>query len=199
MHASTVRTSLGAVLFVGEAGHGKSTLVAALVQQGYAMLADDVTAVSMDNAEEPLALASFPQLRLCVDAAERLGHRTDELARVQSPGRADEKYRLAVSPIHASPLPIHAVYALNVHDEAEVTLEPVNTMERFALVVANTYRPNFLEGLGLRKWHFDTAARLARTVNFVRVTRPRSPYLLDELVERLEGEFGPPLETGAET
>jgi hypothetical protein len=83
MHASTIQTSRGAVLFVGDKGHGKSTLLAALVKRGYAMLADDVTAVDVEYSSGPLALVSFPHLRLCADAAERLNWSVEGLPRVQ--------------------------------------------------------------------------------------------------------------------
>jgi len=194
MHASTIQTARGAVLFVGDSGHGKSTLLAALVRRGYAMLADDVTAVTVDSPSGPVAFTSYPRLRLCADAAARLDYPVAGLPRVHSPGRVSvDKYVVPVTHFCATPLPIHAVYTLNIHATPDIQLEPVNTVERFALVAANTYRPLFLEGLGLRKMHFHAAARLAKAVHIGRITRPASPYLIDELVDRLEGELGGPV------
>ena len=62
-HASAVATGTGAVLFMGKSGLGKSSLLAALVERGYAMLNDDVAAVEMD-AGCPRALGAFPSVRI---------------------------------------------------------------------------------------------------------------------------------------
>jgi hypothetical protein len=196
MHASTIQTARGAVLFVGDSGHGKSTLVAALTQRGYAMLADDVTAVTMESPSGPVALPSFPRLRLCADAAAQLGRSVDALPRVHSPGKVPvDKYVVPVTHFYDAPLPVHAMYTLNVHAAPNIHLETVDTVQRFALVGANTYRYSFLEGLGLRQMHFQAAARLAKSVHIGRITRPASPYLLDELCDRLEVELGKPIDT----
>lgn len=199
MHASTIQTARGAALFVGDSGHGKSTLVAALVKRGYAMLADDVTAVTIDSTSGPVALASFPRLRLCADAAAQLNCSVDGLPRVHSPGPVPrDKYVVPVTHFCDAPLPVHAMYTLNVHAAPKIHLEAVDSVQRFALVGANTYRYKFLEGLGLRQMHFHAAIRLAKTVHIGRITRPASPYMLDELVDRLEVELGEPIATTKE-
>jgi hypothetical protein len=194
MHASSIETARGAVLFVGPSGHGKSTLLAALVQRGYAMLADDVTAVTVEPPSGPVAFAAFPHMRLCADAATRLDYRLEGLPRVYSPGRISvDKYLVPVPHFCATPLPVHALYTLNVHAPPDIHLESVDNVQRFALVGANTYRHLFLEGLGLRQMHFHAAARMAKTVQVGCITRPASPYLLEELVDRLEVELGGPI------
>ena len=141
MHASTIQTARGAVLFVGDSGHGKSTLLGGLGATRYAMLADDVTAVTVDSSSGPVALASFPHLRLCADAAARLDCPLEALPRVHSPGKVPvDKYLVPVTHFCATPLPIHAVYSLNVHATPDIHLEPMDTVHRFELVGGNTYR-----------------------------------------------------------
>ena len=193
MHASTIQTARGAVLFVGPSGHGKSTLLAALVQRGYAMLADDVTAVSVEAHSGPVAFGAFPCLRLCADAAARLNYPVEALTRVRSDDA--EKYLVPVTRFCANPVPVHAVYNLSVHAATNILLEPVSTVQRFAIVGTNTYRYSFLGGLGQRQMHFHAATRLAKAVHVGSITRPVSPYLLDELVDRLGVEFGGPVGT----
>ncbi len=55
LHASSIQTERGAVLFMGRSGSGKSTLSAALVQRGYPLLADDVSAVTLNVTTQPSA------------------------------------------------------------------------------------------------------------------------------------------------
>ena len=188
MHASAIKTARGAVLFVGEAGHGKSTLMAAMVQRGYAMLTDDVTAISIESLPDFWAYSSFPRLRLCADAAIRLNHSLDELTRVRA-WDAD-KYVVPVTNFHPDPVPVHAIYDLRVHSAPTITVEPVNTKERFAIVAKNTYRYTFLDGLGQRGKHFRATTQLAKAAEIYSLTRPASPYLLEELVDRLDEAVG---------
>ena len=189
MHASSIQTARGAALFVGPSGQGKSTLMAALVDRGYAMLADDVTAIEVDSPSGPQAFGSFPRMRLSAEAAARLNYRIETLPRVPN----SDKYLVPVDPFRSEPLPVHAIFALDVHEASSITLAPVDAFDRFAIVGNNTYRYGFLEALGLRQMHFQAAARLAKAVHVSRITRPASPFMLDELVDRLELEFGGPV------
>ena len=136
MHASSIQTAHGAVLFVGRSGYGKSTLLAALVDRGYAMLADDVTAIEMESHSIPMAFASFPRMRLGADSATRIGYRVDSLPRI----RNSDKYEAPVENFCTEALPVHAVYALGVHEAPDIRLEQVDAFQRFAIVGNNTYR-----------------------------------------------------------
>jgi hypothetical protein len=93
----------------------------------------------------------------------------------------------------ADPLSVHAIYSLDVHDEPTIELEPLDTAARFALVGKNTYRYYFLKGMGLRQMHFRAAARFAKAVQVGEITRPAIPFMLDELVDRLEQVLGAPV------
>jgi len=194
MHASSIRTARGAVLFVGPRGHGKSTLLAALIRRGHPMLADDVTAIDVETPSAPLAFSSFPRMRLSADSAAQLGLQVGSCPRIPS----SNKFLVPVDRFCSEPQPVHAVYALDIHEAPDIRLEPVDSLQRFAIVGKNTYRTNFLQALGLRQMHFQAAANVAKAVQMRRITRPASPFLLDELVDRLEAEFGPPVTTTQE-
>ena len=53
-HAGAIGAGAGAVLFADRSGSGKSSLIAALVKRGYAMLADNVTGVVLDGGGRPV-------------------------------------------------------------------------------------------------------------------------------------------------
>ena len=194
MHASSIQTARGAVLFVAPSGHGKSTLLAALLDRGYAMLSDDVTAIDMHSQSAPVAYPSFPSMRLGTDAAARIGRQIDSLPRV----RHTDKHVVPVENFCADPLPVHAVYALEVHEAPDIRLAQVDGVERFTNVANNTYRYEFLETLGLRQVHFQAASRLAQAIQVYQIKRPESPFLLNELVDRLWAELGEPVNRSRE-
>lgn len=189
MHASSIETAGGAVLFVGPSGQGKSTLLAALVDRGYAMLADDVTAIDVERRRPPLAFSSFPRMRLGPDTVSRIGYRTESLSRVQN----SDKYLVPVENFCSEALPVRAVFDLSVHEAPKILVEPVDTLQRFGVVSKNTYRYKFLDALGLRQMHFHAAAEVAKAVSVGKISRPASPFMLKELVDRLAEELGAPL------
>jgi hypothetical protein len=61
--------------------------------------------------------------------------------------------------------------------------EPLDNSHKFQIVLGNTYRQRFLEGLGMHLPHFQLATEAARAARISRVTRPSYPFLLDELTD----------------
>jgi hypothetical protein len=190
LHASAIRTRRGAVLFTGPSGNGKSTILSALVQRGYPMLSDDVTAVVLDDDGYPIVLPGYPQIKIWADAAKQLGNPTVNLHRLRP---QLEKFALpARSSFAGSPARLHAIYVLGSHNEhgGEIRLETLEGSASFTAIRYNTYRQRFLDGLEMRPVHFRLAAAAAKAARVVRVTRPKQPFLLDELADRIQVELG---------
>jgi hypothetical protein len=186
LHASAIQTANGAALFVGPSGRGKSTLLAALTQRGYAMLTDDVTALDVDAAGHVTAFPSMPYMRLWADMATQLQQPIEEKLRVRP---SLDKYLLPVARFCAEPLPVRAIYALHIGQFPDIRLQPVGNQQRFEILANNTYRAEFLAGLGLLQTHFRLAATVANCVPVYCITRPSHPFLLDALVNRIEAEL----------
>jgi hypothetical protein len=72
LHASAIQTERGAVLFMGRSGAGKSMLLGAFLQRGYAMLSDDKAGVVLDDNGGPQVLPGLPLIRLAHDAVSVL-------------------------------------------------------------------------------------------------------------------------------
>jgi hypothetical protein len=183
MHASSIEVNQGAVLFMGDSGNGKSTLLGALLQRGYPMLADDVTGIVIDDEKQPLVLPAFPQVKLWHDACQQLEQPISNLRAVRSDL---EKYAV---PMHqqfvTKSLPLKAVYVLATHNQADITLEPLDDSAKFQAFLDNTYRQGFLDGLAMRLPHFQLATLAAKAARVTRVTRPSHQFLLDELADRI--------------
>lgn len=103
VHASAVQTAAGVIAFVALRGTGKSTLAAACVQQGCALVADDVV-VLREHAGQVTVTPSGVPLRLRAETARAVGVRSDA---------ADAWGKVRVSGAMAQEvMPLAAVYLL---------------------------------------------------------------------------------------
>ncbi|HVE80220.1 MAG TPA: hypothetical protein VNA89_15245, partial [Gemmatimonadaceae bacterium] len=113
LHGSAVATDDGVIAFLAPKFHGKSTLAAALVGAGAALVTDDTLAVT--PGQPPTALPGVHHVRLWPDSAARLAAGT--LAAQATPEAASanglSKHRLDRLPgdrLTRAPLPLAAVY-----------------------------------------------------------------------------------------
>lgn len=187
LHASAIETPHGAVLFVGPSGLGKSSLAGAFVQRGFRLVADDVCALACDTNGVPQVLPAYPQIKLWADMLNILEHQTAGLCRVRQPL---EKYAV---PLHDrfvnGPLPVAAVYLLSTGNSPQLSVTRLERPERFEVFVNHTYRPYFLDGLGLRQQHFQLASAAAKAVRVSRISRPAFPVRLAELADVVEQDW----------
>ena len=183
LHAAAVATGAGAVLLLGRSGIGKSSLAAALVERGWALLADDVTGVAPDAGGRALALPGFSRQRLCAHTLDEMGWRGRARSRVRD---GVEKYWTPAQRVCAAPLPVRAAFVLAVADRPEVGIEPMPPNLAFRVLRHNTHRRRAMEAMGERPAHFRALAAMARQAPVARVTRPRHPFLLDALADRVE-------------
>lgn len=181
LHASAIEHGVGAVLFTGHSGAGKSTYLAALIKRGYTMLSDDVTGVVLDARYRPVALPAFPYTRLWADAAKELEWPVSEKVVGKS-----KKYQLPVERFRDSPLAVRAVFAPTFHNRKSIEIEMLSPADAFTLLVRRTYRRQQMRELGQQPGHFLAVAAMARQVPVYGVRRPRNLSLLDALTDRIE-------------
>jgi hypothetical protein len=187
LHAAAVRTQHGAVLFAGHSGFGKSTLLAAFLDKGYAMFADDITAVRLHERRAPEVIPGYPQLKLWADSAAKLSRSTVGLKRINA---KYEKYAVpAVDRLVAAPVELRSVYALQPHDQPALTLEPLQAEEKIQIFMEHTRLRLSLMPMGRHLDHFHMVTTLANQVPVYRVGRPLRPFMLEDLVDLLEQDF----------
>ena len=177
MHANAIRFGDQCVIFAGPSGNGKSTLAAAFHQRGYEVLSDDVSAINEDDE----VLPGYPQIKLWHDTAKKLGFDTKSLKQIRL---QVEKYACPLEQgFCQTTLPIRAMYILLTHNQNDFTLEPLKGMDKFEPIKNNTYRLQYLEGLGLKAQHLQRAGQLAGQIDVTRITRPEHDFQLDQLVD----------------
>lgn len=147
LHASAVRVGDGAVAFVGAVGRGKSTTAAALGQQGYPLITDDLLPL-LRRGGSFLVQPAYARMRLWPEAAEALGHEGCRLPRL-APGR--EKRRLDLLQhgysFERRPVRLTAVYLLGARmdDEAAPYVEAVSEQTAVVELLANKYTKYLLD------------------------------------------------------
>lgn len=187
LHASAIGTDKGAVLFTGPSGIGKSTLLGALLNRGYHMMVDDVCAVELDGAGQPIVLPAYPRTRLWADSARRLNVETEQLDRTRP---SLEKYeRQMPEQFWDKPAPLRHIYRLIPTNQDELKLVPLPRIQTFSSVLQNTYRDTFLDGLEMRQPHFKLVSAVAAHAGVTRARRPSGRFKIAELADFIEADM----------
>ncbi|HEY6926859.1 MAG TPA: hypothetical protein VI653_25460 [Steroidobacteraceae bacterium] len=154
LHATTVLPPRGdgAVAICGNSGMGKSTLAAALVRQGWALISDDLTRVTWDE-QTPLAWPGSTGIKLMIDAADRLGLLPESLERT-----AAGKVLMPV-PANLNPVRLSSVIALR--DDPTLSWRVLKGAAALAMLTQQTFRLHYVAALGVTTQHLQMTSRLA--------------------------------------
>lgn len=187
IHGSAVVVEGRCIIFAGISGAGKSTLAAALRKNGYALLADDISAVIFDDNGLPWVQPGYPQQKLWQTSAALLSIDTTTLRKV-SPDI--EKYAVPVlDNFWQQAIPLTAIYEIDVKPCDDITIKELKGMEKLTTIMDNAYRASLYPGLGLQTLHFQKSANIVNQVQVFRLTRPEGVCLLDRQLSILVRHF----------
>lgn len=141
LHASVVVIDGRAVGFLGDSGHGKSTLVANFLKSGFPLVTDDMLVLQRRNGRF-MAHPGLPRIKLFPRRAMTLLGRRVNGARMNPstskkvvPLRSDEACRVSV--------PLHSLYVLNPPATAmrnqKVMIRRLSRREAFVALIQNTF------------------------------------------------------------
>ena len=162
LHASAVEAQGGAALFAGCSGAGKSSLAAALVRRGCALVSDDIAAVRADADGRFMAWPAGPAARMCGDVLQALGWRLGGLRK--APDRTG-KYLVRMAPFRTEPLAVRVIYTLDERRRAAgVEVERMPVKEAVHGLLLYSYLGNLPRGSGRQEEHFRNVQALAAQV-----------------------------------
>lgn len=186
LHASVVQIGDGAVAFCAPSGHGKSSLAAWLIQQGYGLISDDLCRLEISGTQAPRVWRSAPRLKLWQDALHALTWQDQPICRDE--WRVDKFHLLdPTRPMQPHPqaqtLPLRALYVLAW---GELALQRLTGLRAIQTVIeAATYRPEFVAALGLTAPYWQQAMTLVSQIPIFHLQRPRDWAVMPDVGTRL--------------
>jgi hypothetical protein len=184
LHASAIAGKSGVVAFLGNSGHGKSTLAAHLAQRGFRVLADDVCLIDATEPNAAMVIPTAPWLKLWRNSLESLGREVEGLDRVFT---EDDKYRMPLAPI-LTPEPISRLVFLEANDISSLTIriEEVPRLQAIPLLMNLTHHSYLLEPTGQQEQNFLRCGRVLSQARAYRLLRPWGLTHLGSTLDVLE-------------
>ena len=192
LHASSVGRDGRAIGFMSVNGGGKTTLAAAFLADGHALLSDDVTAIRVGNGDAD-ARPSYPQLRLWpADVTALTGLDPQHLPRAHP---HYEKRRLRVGDggygsHETRSQPLGALYVLDRQPGAVLEVQRLRGGEPVRELLGHSFVGRYL---GDPRFAVERTARLARLCAAVPVSRVTHDLPAAELKRHIERDLEAPL------
>jgi len=179
LHASSVDIDGNAVAFVANPGCGKSSLALALLEQGYKLIADDVTALDL-NGRRAVAIPAFPQISVEPDTAEAFSYDARLLDRVQPD--FDKRVILVKDHFLDGTRPLTHIFELDRGDS--VTIARLGHSEAFLTLLRHSYRLAFVTTLEQAP-HVSQLATVVKETPVFRITVPPALVELPAVARRV--------------
>jgi hypothetical protein len=187
LHGAAVAKGGRALAICGASGEGKSTLATALCRAGFDFVADDICAVSLDDAGRPLVWPDGRQLKLWREAIERLGVAARQGAAVRD---GIEKYFIGAPATALAAPRLTAVYVLGeARPPQPEGIRPLNLPDAMRALDLQAYRPAIRARIGSKPHNLAQSAALLSHAQTFRLERPRGFEHLDRLVATLAAHW----------
>ena len=187
LHASAVAIGDRAVAFVGDAGAGKSTTVAALARKGFAALSDDIVALEERDGQF-FVTPAYPYICLWPESVVALYGSAEALPKFAA---TYEKRCLSLPKealrFASEPVKLGCVYVLGKRGDGPARVSAVPAREAFVTLVANTYATNMLDS-AMRAREFETLGRLMQSVPVRLLAANSDTGRIDELCDVIRAD-----------
>lgn len=183
LHGSAVEIDGKAYAIVGESGAGKSTTASALMKKGFKLISDDVIPVNFNEQGIPVVTPAYPQQKLWQNSLDQFGMNSNQLRPIVE---RETKFAIPVqSQFCYESIPLAGIFELTKVEREELTLSPIESLQRLHTLFLHTYRNFFLERAGLLEWHFHMTVKMANKLEMYHIQRPVSRFTAHELTDVL--------------
>lgn len=138
IHAGAITAEGNGIAFLGESGHGKSSMTAGFVQSGAQLLSDDAVALRL-TPDGVYAAGLYPSLRLWPRALDGLSvakSKTSDMAHYST------KRRVHIDDVTVKePHKLNAIFKLNMGDaDSDISLTPLSQREIMMTLIEGSFR-----------------------------------------------------------
>ena len=157
------------VVIIGPSGAGKSTNCVKLREKGCTFVTDDVSAVSIQDGKV-MVEPSFPQQKLCRDAALRQGYALEELIYIDEDR---DKYAVRLKDgYEKEALPMSLFIELVVTDGEQLQIEEVTGLDKLSVLYRNIYRREVWQEMGANPQSEAILMKMVEQIPIYRICRP---------------------------
>jgi len=169
LHAAVAVSPAGdAVVLAGDSGAGKSVLLTALLQRGWGLLTDDLAPLTLGRNRVPVAVPTWPEVRLWPGCAMRAVYPESGLDDV----------------FIGEPRPVKAIWWLGVHGFDPIEIKSVEGLSRFEALGAMAYNGRIASALLDRSGYLAVAGAVADSgIPILRLIRPRGRWTAGQLAD----------------
>ena len=184
LHASAVEVDGEAVVFVGDKGAGKSTMVAALSRRKHKVITDDVLGIVTKSDEGRVRVVpGYAQVKLLPDAVEHvLNDDPEQYQRVYA-ATPKRVHTLAGSTIESS-IPLRTIYRLSLGDH--VAVEPIPPQQAFLTLMRQAYLRRLIEPTAAAAWYTKACSTIVNGAGIYHLRRPRDFSLFPQIIRCVE-------------
>jgi hypothetical protein len=191
LHASSLVKEGKALLICGESGAGKSTTAAALLQQGFQLLADDITVIRINEEGRAVAYPGFPHMKLWPESAEMLGIDNECLSEF-APDITKRGMKVSEA-FQQHAVEIAAIVFITKGGTA-LQFSLLNGAEKARILINNTFRLRFVNDTEQYTNYFELVAKTGNACKMLSVKRPDNLNTLTEVTRIIRNFFNTALE-----
>ena len=182
IHSSGIMKEDKAILISGESGAGKSSLTAAYIEDGYDLMADDVTYVKRGTGDMPYAYPAFPYQKLCRNEVEKRHCGEEGLVYI-----GEEKDKFLVpwrGKYTANARPLKAIVFMSKYEGDELKIDELRGFEKYIVLSKALFMLALLGDKVYQKEIGENVMWLASKVPVIGVLRPEGKDTLEEIKEK---------------
>jgi hypothetical protein len=180
LHGAAVASDGRAIVICGETGAGKSTLAAALCQQGCSFAADDICVIGLNGQREPIVQSDGRQFKLWQESILNL-----DLSERRGEAVLDDFEKYYVQPFDriTEPPKLCAIYVLReAPPQLPVGIETLALPDAVRMLDYEAYRPGFRARIRSKSDILPQAAAVFGHAKAFVLIRPRGFEYLEETV-----------------
>lgn len=183
LHGATVGDEESAITVIGNSGSGKSTISTGLLKRGYKLIADDVSAIKLEDGV-PYVQIAVPHQKFCRDTALKEGYKLEEIECINEV-RDKYRVRLGSDKMCSGARKLKGIFEIipNRKDNT-FKIEQAEGLELLKLISSNMFSQYlFNNNSGLSVEMFQATLQIAKEVPIYRIYRPLDQDTVEQILD----------------